>query len=130
MGKFVYIKTDNQHKKRTNLYSLINSPMGGFESEVRTSHGGDSMFYSSFTAITVHFDFNLNCLHTIQSIKGMIAHLRRGTKGHGSKYNTHTELQKKIKRAYTFLHWFAFALCAGNCAKVGQVIKRSHFASL
>ena len=95
MGKFVYIKTDNLDKKRTNLNSLINSPMGGFELEVRTSHGGDSMFYSSFTAITVHFDFNLNCLHIIQSIKGMIAHLRGGTKGHGSKYNTHRELQKK-----------------------------------
>jgi hypothetical protein len=27
-----------------------------------TFHGGNSIFYSPFTAITVHFDFDLDCL--------------------------------------------------------------------
>ena len=58
---------------------------GAFELEVRTSHGGDSIFYSSFTAITVHFDFDLNCL---QINKGMATHHGGGTKEHISKYNT------------------------------------------
>lgn len=102
---------------------------GAFELEVRTSHGGDSIFYSSFTAITVHFDFDLNCL---QINKGMATHHGGGTKEHISKYNTENYKRSKGSTGTNdkYLHWFAFALCAGNSAKVGEVIKRSHFASL